>query len=174
MKKRKALFVFLICSLFWAYSPAPTVFAKEIKWRPVKEGMILGKEEGKKILIHFYTDWCGYCTMMREETFRDPKVISYINRNYIPIRVDNDKESMDGIVAVGLPDTWFLTSEGETIAHQPGFIDANRTMDMLKYVSTDSYGRMGFKEFLESGEREGDVEYHGYREYKDSWNPENF
>ncbi len=174
MTKRKALFIFLICSLFFAYSPDSKVFAKGIKWRPVKEGMILGREEGKKIFMHFYTDWCVYCTMMREKTFKDPKVISYINKKYIPIRVDSDRKKIAGIDPVGLPDTWFLSKDGRPIANQPGFIGAKRILNILKYMYTDSYKKMGFMEFVESGKSKKSRKTWDLGEFRDSWDPRNF
>ncbi len=153
MKKKQIFFAFLTCSLFFAYYPDSTVFAKEIKWRPVEKRTSIENfenEEGKKIFIHFYTKWCGYCTDMSENTFKDPQVISYINKNYIPIRVDNDKERIDGIAVSGVPNTWFLTEKGEMIGYQPGFINAESILAILKYMHTDSYLTMNFKEFLKT------------------------
>jgi len=148
MKKRTLVFVFLMASFLFAYPQDSTVFAKGINWRSAKDGLIAGKEENKNILMHFYTDWCGYCTKMNKETFSDPRVISYINKKYIPIRVNNDTETIADISVPGVPDTWFMTSTGEKIAHQPGFIDREKLLSILKFVHTGSYKKMSFMAFL--------------------------
>ena len=99
--------------------------------------------------MHFYTDWCGYCTKMTNETFKDPRVISYINKNYIPIRVNNDNETIADIIVPGVPDTWFMTATGEKIAHQPGFIDGGKILSIMKFIYTESYKKMSFAVFLQ-------------------------
>ncbi|XOD69018.1 MAG: thioredoxin family protein [Flavobacteriales bacterium AspAUS03] len=48
----------------------------------------------KKIMIMFYTTWCGYCKLMNRNTFRNPAVVKYIDENYIPVRVDGETEDV--------------------------------------------------------------------------------
>jgi uncharacterized protein YyaL (SSP411 family) len=109
-----------------------------IEWYPYEEGMTLGKIEYKKIFLHFYADWCHYCKVMADETFKDSALISYLNENFISIRVDFDRQSK--IVASygvrGLPSTWFLTEHGEIIGRIPGYISAERLQSMLKEANT--------------------------------------
>ncbi|VEN74022.1 conserved exported hypothetical protein [Candidatus Desulfarcum epimagneticum] len=148
MKKIKMWPALLTLCLFFAGFQTPAASAKGIRWRPVEEGMLMAKEENKKIMMHYYTDWCGYCTKMNQETFPDPGIISYLNRRYISIRVDNDKTRVKGFVVPGVPDTWFLTETGEKIAHQPGFVDSKKLLSILKFVDTESYLKMSFMDFL--------------------------
>ncbi len=124
-----------------------------IGWFSYDEGTALGKEEGKKIFLHFWAEWCSYCTKMAQKTFTDTPVIHYLNTHFIPIRVNFDREKQ--VVAKfnfrGLPSTWFLTEGGERIGNRPGFIPAKELLPILKYFNTDSYKTMTFKNFLENG-----------------------
>ena len=69
-----------------------TVAVETINWRSFEEGLVVGKAEKKKVFLHFYADWCVFCAKMAKETFQNPAVVSYLNNNFIPVRVDTDKE----------------------------------------------------------------------------------
>jgi thioredoxin-related protein len=90
---------------------------------------------------------------MEKETFQDPTVIAYVNRNFIPISVNSDKEQK--IAAKynvrGLPSTWFISENGDKIGNRPGFIASDEMLKILKYIGTDSYLSMSFKSFMEQG-----------------------
>lgn len=119
--------------------PIDTTASDSIKWFSYQEGMVAGRIAKKKVFLHFYANWCVYCRKMAKETFQDPSVISYLNENYISIRVDFDKEgdivSQYGVR--GLPSTWFLTQTGERIGNVPGYIPPQALLSMLKEVQLD-------------------------------------
>ena len=46
------------------------------------------KNNGKKIIIDLYTDWCGWCKVMDRNTFTDKQVIEYINNYFLPVKFD--------------------------------------------------------------------------------------
>lgn len=128
-----ALFIALFLSMGFL---GDTAAVEVINWRSYEEGLVLGKAEKKKVFLHFYADWCVYCGKMAKETFQDPAVISYLNSNFIPVRVDTDQEpATAGQYGVtGLPSTWFLTEMGEAIGTIPGFIPPDALLSMLKEV----------------------------------------
>ncbi|MCP4353969.1 MAG: thioredoxin family protein [Desulfobacterales bacterium] len=117
-----ALLISLCLVLPFSYASAGS-----IKWYSYNEGLDMSKEKGKKVFLHFYADWCGYCKKMAQETFKDPSVISYLNEQYIPVRVNSDMEKkLAARFGVrGLPVTWLLSEKGEKIANVPGFIPAD-------------------------------------------------
>lgn len=108
-----------------------------VKWHSYEEGKVLGRAEKKKVFLHFYADWCGFCLKMAKETFQDDDVVSYLNENFIAVRVDFDKETATAqkYGVMGLPSTWFLTEVGQPIANVPGFIPPNALLSMLKEVN---------------------------------------
>ncbi len=57
----------------------------KIQWVGHDEGIARADAEGKHVLIDFYTGWCGFCKKMDATTFRDRRVIDYINDNFVSI-----------------------------------------------------------------------------------------
>ena len=111
--------------------------ADGINWRSYEEGLAVSKAEKKKVFLHFYADWCVFCAKMARETFQNPAVVSYLNNNFISVRVNTDKEPDTAMRygVTGLPSTWFLTRMGEAIGTVPGFIPPEILLSMLKEVN---------------------------------------
>lgn len=121
-----------------------------ITWYGYDEGMAMGKQSGKKILLHFYADWCTYCKKMNREVFSKGDSADYINQNFVPIRVNSDKEKQlaASYRVRGLPTTWFLDQNGERIMSLPGYIPKKMFMVYLKFIQTESYRNMSFSAFM--------------------------
>jgi len=133
---------YISCTLLLVFclsigSLGDTSAVEVINWRSYEEGLVVSKVEKKKVFLHFYADWCVYCGKMAKETFQNPAVISYLNDNFIPVRVNTDREpGTAGKYGVnGLPSTWFLTEMGEAIGTIPGFIPPDQLLSMLKEVN---------------------------------------
>lgn len=139
----------IVLAFFGLWTQTTTFAADSVAWHSYdqieKEG-----SAAKKVFIYFYADWCGYCRKMDKETFTDPAVAAFINENFLPVRVNTDKQNKIAAryAISGLPDLRFLTPQGEAIARWPGFIEPKQLLPMLKFIQSDSYLKMGYKEFL--------------------------
>lgn len=146
------IFVFFVLSLtvMTTTFPSQSVSAETIKWYSYDEGMSLGKSQHKKIFINFFAEWCGYCVKMDKSTFVDPEIVSYLNKNFIAIKVDSDRQSAvaSRYKVRGLPSSWFVSDNGEQIGNYPGYIPADNLLPILKFIHTDSYKQMAFKDFM--------------------------
>jgi thioredoxin-related protein len=109
-----------------------------IDWHTYDAGMSRSKFEKKKVYLYFYAEWCPYCRDMDRKTFKDPSVIGTLNRDFIPIRVDSDREQAAAALfrVKGLPDSWFLAESGDIIGHRPGFIAADQLMKIFNVILT--------------------------------------
>jgi len=140
-----------------ADKPASTTVAasKEIQWQAFEPGMKAIKDGKKKGFLHFYTDWCHYCKVMNKETFIDPKIIAYLNENFVNIRVNADQEkSVAEMFRVKpVPDNWFIGDDATPLSHQPGYIPADKFLVMLQFLHTDSFKTMKFSEFVQQQEK---------------------
>jgi thioredoxin-related protein len=99
---------------------SPWAASDKIDWHTYESGMARSRFEKKKAFLYFHADWCGYCIEMDRKTFKDPAVIAVLNRNFIPIRVDSDREKAPPpLPGEGLPDSWFLSENGQVIGTGP-------------------------------------------------------
>lgn len=121
--------------------PVTARSAETISWHSFDEGMTLAKTAQKKVYINFHADWCGYCHKMERETFKDGQVIAYLNKHFIPVRVDSDKQKdlARKYRVRGLPDHVFVAENGETIGNQPGFLGPKDFMKIITFVYEEQY-----------------------------------
>ena len=119
-----------------------SAFSKEIEWQSFADGMARGKFENKKIFLHFYAEWCAACKVMEEKTFKDPGVIASLNANFIPIKVDVDREKQTSAIfkVQLLPDTFFLAANSDIIGHRPGYISPEQLKVILKMLMDEDNG----------------------------------
>jgi thiol:disulfide interchange protein len=140
--KKLGLIAAASAGLMFALWHAPA-FSKEIQWQSFAQGIARGKNENKKIFVHFYADWCGACRIMEKETFTDPGVITYLNENFIPIKVNADREQQTSSIfrVRVLPDNWFISGGGEPIGHQPGYLTPQQMKIILKALLNQDHAQ---------------------------------
>lgn len=128
------VFVLLLCLSVGI--PSGVAVSQEIQWHSYNAGMARGKFEKKKVFIHFYANWCAVCKVMENSTFKDPVVIASLNENFIPIKVDADREVQTASLfrVKGLPDNWFIAEDGEIIGHRPGYIPPDQLKNILTLI----------------------------------------
>jgi len=99
------------------FSPRPNR-AAEINWQPwAASAFEEAKRSGRPILLSISAVWCHWCHVMDETTYSHAGVIDLINREYVPIRVDNDvrPDINQRYNMGGWPSTAFLTSSGDIL-----------------------------------------------------------
>mgnify|MGYP001765813175 CR=1 FL=1 len=139
--KRAKIGVLLLALLTVGLATAAAA-ADRIEWHGYDDGMSRSKFEKKKVFLYFHAEWCAYCRDMETKTFKDPAVVGALNRNFISIRVDSDREQAAAALfrVKGLPDSWFLAESGDVIGHRPGFIPADQLMKILDVVLSGNAG----------------------------------
>jgi thioredoxin-related protein len=123
------------------FIPSTLLAADTINWYSYEDGLAQAKAQKKKIYINFHADWCGYCHKMERETFKDSKVIAFLNTNYIPIRINSDKEKnlARQYHVRGLPDNIFMEEGGQSIGNQPGYLGPSDFLKVIQYVYEEKY-----------------------------------
>jgi len=143
MKIKSIVFIVLVSTSLSVGLVDKAAFSKEIEWQSYTDGMARGKFEKKKVFLHFYAVWCAVCKTMADNTFKDPGVIASLNKDFISIRVDVDRQAETSALykVRALPDTWFIAEDTDIIGHQLGYIPPQQLKKILKSLLDDAAGQ---------------------------------
>ncbi|MEG2103104.1 MAG: thioredoxin family protein, partial [Flavobacterium sp.] len=59
---------------------------------PYKTALESAKTQNKPLFVMLFADWCPHCNKMKKEVFSDPNVMAFLNKNYICVWKNVDKE----------------------------------------------------------------------------------
>jgi len=166
-------FVVSVVSPYQVFSQTPavdkskekSVTAKKdstITWYKYDEGLAKAKKEKKHVMVHFYTNWCGWCKRMDKLTFDNEEIKKMLNGDFVAVKVNAesaDKVKVEGkdmtlrqvagmYSARAYPDTWFLKPTGEKIGERKGYVEADEFQYILKWVKDDQYDKISFAEYV--------------------------
>ena len=158
MNKILRTFLYLSLILFWA-NP---VEAQSVKWISLSKAQDLAESNDKKIMLFTEAEWCGYCTKMHEQVFTKSSVQDSLAKYFYPVRIDiesNKEVTFKGKVfterilsrkfrVTSTPTVIFLTSKGNIIGTQPGFLPAEIFDKLLAFVGNGLSEKKSFKEYL--------------------------
>lgn len=128
MERRAFLHQMAGATLLTAVATAET-FAEapkgaKVKWHSnLRAAQKLAVQQDKPILIVFGATWCPPCRKLESETFTDKKTIAMIEREFIPVHLDYDKEpKIVKILEVErLPCTIVLSADADLLHHSEGY-----------------------------------------------------
>ncbi|KAA3624233.1 MAG: DUF255 domain-containing protein, partial [Bacteroidetes bacterium] len=88
MKKYNILFLPLVLLIiFPGFRLKASVQFVDAALSEVRE---MAAKEGKLYFAHFSADWCMPCQWMEQNTFKDPKLAFFANKNYLAAKLDID------------------------------------------------------------------------------------
>ena len=100
------------------------VAGNEIPWSTdIESSLQQAASTGQPVLLEFTADWCMYCKRMEKTTFVDPRVVNFVNQNYVAVRVDADehKQLIADLDIKGLPAILVVSPTLQIIERIPGF-----------------------------------------------------
>jgi len=134
----------------------------ELKWRKFNAGLSEAKKTKKKIFVDVYTDWCKWCKKLDAEVYSDQKVVDYINKYYIPVKMNG--ESSDSVHfknqsfteatlsqafgVSGFPTLIFLASNGEPIDKIGSFLPKDQFLQVAEFIGEDYYKNKKWDDFI--------------------------
>lgn len=130
-------------------------------WQDYQAGLSQAKQEGKYVVIDFWTTWCHWCKVMDKETYTDDEVIRRLDKDFVMVKVNaesGEAQGSDPDAPTGrelareygvnsYPTTWFIDSDGEKIAPLPGYVEPKQFILVLDFVSSGAYQSQTFQEF---------------------------
>ena len=97
-----------------------------VDWYPWgSEAFEKARSEDKMLFVSIGYATCNWCHVMERESFEDPDLAEYLNKHFVPVKVDReerpdvDKIHMDALHALGEQGGWplnmFVTPEGKPV-----------------------------------------------------------
>lgn len=134
----------------------------QIEWITIEEAQIKASQDGKKILVNVYTDWCEFCKKLDAEVYPDSTVTMNMSSFYHSVRLNGESEELisfngetmtkeDFARELGVrsyPTILFIDSDGELILQINGYMPVNDFQNMLVYIGEEAYKRTEFHEFV--------------------------
>ncbi len=87
---KKYITISLLGLLFLGFVPK-----EKVNWLSFENLELALKEEPKKVIIHFYADWCVYCKKMEQAVYTKPDIVDALKSEYYTVKFN--VESTDTI-----------------------------------------------------------------------------
>jgi len=166
----KIKFFLILLPLFVNPVYSQIMDSTKIKWFSIEEADSLVKIKPKKIFIDVYTDWCGWCKVMDQQTFTNPVIAKYLNQKFYPVKFnaeikktikcagqkfENRGRTHDLAFAllgneIGYPSTVYLTEKLELLYKRSGFIKPQELEPILIYLGENIYQEVTWENFLKT------------------------
>jgi thiol-disulfide isomerase/thioredoxin len=83
------------------------------------------RANGKLIMIDFYTDWCGWCKLLDEQTYPDNRV-KLLASNFVTVKLNAEKDGAKLAKKYGVdayPTIMFVNADGSAVKKVDGYQD---------------------------------------------------
>lgn len=112
---------------------------KHPDWKPFNENVFnKAKRENKLVVLHLAANWCHLSHVMEANTYANPLIIDYLNKNYIACKEDIDqRQDLTRFSKEGVPTTIIFDADGNELLNETGYIDNDRFMSLITQLKTN-------------------------------------
>ena len=106
-----------------------------IEWLSYEEGLKIQEKNGKVIMIDVVRTECHFCRDMEVAVFDDKEMIKWLDKRFIPVKVNLDKDRMPLNITVSFtPSFFFVDKNGEIVKSVPGSWNIEDFKDLTKGI----------------------------------------
>lgn len=143
---------------------------KAVKWYTIQEAEKLAKANPRPLMIDAYTDWCGWCKKLDQDTFSNPVIAEILNTKFYPVKfnaegaepvtflgmkfINDGKSGKAHQLAVALmqgqlsyPNLVFFNEKLQLVTNVPGYRDAKQMEILLSYFADRAYEKTTYQDY---------------------------
>jgi hypothetical protein len=108
---------------------------RSVAWLPLgPEVFERARKEHKLVLLDGAAEWCHWCHVMDETTYRDPEIGRILGERFLTVRVDVDErpDIAERYGDWGWPATIVFSAEGEELGKYRGYLPADELRGILE------------------------------------------
>jgi thioredoxin-related protein len=139
----------IMCAVALLTLTRTTAEGQEVQWRfDYAAARREAKQKQRPLLIDFGTSNCFWCKKLDASTLRDAEVVRRLNEQFIPLKVDAERDSGLALALqiYSFPTLLFAASDGRILGRQEGFVDVARFGGRLDSVLKESKPPAGIEE----------------------------
>jgi thioredoxin-related protein len=144
-----------------------------IKWYSIEEAEKLAKAEPRPMIVDTFTDWCGWCKKLDQDTFSNPVIAEILNSKFYPVKfnaegkspvtfqgktfINDGKSGAAHQLAVALlngqlsyPNLVFITENQQLLTNVPGYREPKEMEVLLSFFADKVYEKQNFQDYQKS------------------------
>jgi tetratricopeptide (TPR) repeat protein len=110
-------------------------FGQGPAWRPdYNQARHEAAQKSKPLLLEFVSENCVWCKKLETTTLRDPAIAALLNEQYIPIKIDPQRDAalIQKLQITSFPTLLLAAPDGRIITIFEGYIEAEKLMTHLQ------------------------------------------
>ncbi len=122
----KSLLLFITCTL--------ALFANELQYEHnLNKAIEKANKQHREVMMMYSAVWCPECNYMKDVVFKDEEVLKYIQKHYVVLALDIQKDTLPkGFNYIGIPTFFFLDKNAKEKNEIIGGSKANIFLQKLK------------------------------------------
>jgi thioredoxin-related protein len=125
------------CVLFTLVLNGAPVHAQEVQWRTDYNAAARESAEKRRpLFLDVGKEVCPYCVKLDISTFRDPTLVRLFNENFIPVKVDGERNAVQvqGQLVQSFPTLIFIGTDNKVLLVHEGYLDAASLLPQVQQI----------------------------------------
>lgn len=120
--------------LLLALQVVPLFADERIHWHSnIAQAWQRVRELDQPLLLFITTPNCGYCKLMKQQTFRDKQIVANVNKSFVPAKINGpDFRKLTQYLKIRIyPSTIIIGPDRRIVEQIPGYITAEKMRTRL-------------------------------------------